>query len=107
MSKQLSAEWQQKIEEEAEAYAEKTGDRLTNVKEYYTHSDREAGYIEAATHYASLLETTAISFCDFLNRNHYLKFKGNEWIKSNGSGLTTIHNLYRLFEENSKPPTNE
>lgn len=55
MSKELSAEWQQKIEEEAEAYAEKTGDRLTYVKEYYTHSDREAGYIEAATLYASLL----------------------------------------------------
>jgi hypothetical protein len=49
----LPAEVLEQIDKEAEAYAEVTGDRLTNIYEYYTHTDRAAGYAEGATVWAT------------------------------------------------------
>lgn len=50
MSKQLSAEWQKKIEQEADEYREKTG--CDTVGYYSTHRDRSAAYEAGATKYA-------------------------------------------------------
>lgn len=52
MSKQLSAEMQSRIKDDAEVYGQDAGDRLYNIKEYYTHADHEAGYEAGATKYA-------------------------------------------------------
>lgn len=52
----ISKELSQQIEREAEAYAEKTGDCIYNIKEFYTHPERHAGYAVGATTYAALLQ---------------------------------------------------
>lgn len=52
----ISKELSEQIEREAEAYAEKTGDRIYNIKEYFTHPERHAGYAEGATIYATRWE---------------------------------------------------
>lgn len=46
---------QEQIDREAEAFAERTAERIYDVKEYWTTNDRINGYINGAESYASKL----------------------------------------------------
>jgi hypothetical protein len=48
----LSKETTDRIEKEAEAYAETHGDHITNIKEYSTHNDVAGAYNAGATEWA-------------------------------------------------------
>lgn len=83
MSKQLSAEWEEKIEQEAEAYAERTGDRIYNIKEYFTHPERHAGYAEGATIYATRWEQAKKALEEIVNTHQLYRDINDENRESN------------------------